>query len=118
MNVLIDFNVKNNRLKKIYFYYKKMKKNTFIKVVTFFIIIVAGISLVFWSAIMILWSNSTETNENTVYVENENIVYVEDETTTWTEIATNEEGLNEVTNIETGSNENTGALEENDTEIE
>ena len=87
-----------------------MKKNTFIKVVTFFIIIVAGISLVFWSAIMILWSNSTETNENTVYVENE--------TTTWTEIATNEEGLNEVTNIETGSNENTGALEENDTEIE
>ena len=47
MNVLIDFRNKNNRLKKIYLIYKKMKKNTFIKVITFFIIIVAAISLVF-----------------------------------------------------------------------
>lgn len=48
-----------------------MKKNPFIKVMTIFIVIIVWISLIWWSAIMLLWNNTTEKNTNSSeYVEN------------------------------------------------
>jgi hypothetical protein len=101
MNVLIDFRNKNNRLKKIYLIYKKMKKNTFIKVITFFIIIVAAISLVFWSAIMLLGWNTTQEN-------NGNIEYIEDTNSTWLDVTIDNWETEENNNIEIIAEESTG----------
>lgn len=41
-----------------------MKKNPFIKIITVIILWIAAFSLIFWSAIMLLWNTTEETERN------------------------------------------------------
>ena len=84
-----------------------MKKNPFIKVMTIFIVIIVGISLIWWSAIMLLWDNTTENNvNNPEYIENEinepeiiseeDNLEIEDETGTWDTVKTGDINIAEI----------------------
>ena len=84
-----------------------MKKNPFIKVMTSIILIIAAISLVFGSAIMLLWWNTTEENNQTVE-------YIETEINA--EINTGVEINNEEWEIESGNN-NSEAIESEEVDI-
>lgn len=84
-----------------------MKKNPFIKVMTIIILIIAAISLVFGSAIMLLWWNTIEENNQTVE-------YIETEINA--EIDTGVEINNEEWEIESGNN-NSEAIESEEVDM-
>ena len=83
-----------------------MKKNPFIKVMTIFIVIIVWISLIWWSAIMLLWNNTTEKNTNSSeYVENvieneivseKDNIEIENDAETWDIVETGDINIAEI----------------------